>query len=232
MDEHSSLTALLDRAAARPARDPDVDGPYRAARRRRVAAASTVAVAVAGASFAVAIDRPGPSTDVQTTMPTAPPWTEYRDEQAGFSLPIAAGWQRSSGPLAPWLTNPRERLSLATVPTEPIDAPGNQAVCPSEIPRAGVERLRADDVYLWLGEYSPPGNPLFANPNPRPKTFAKAGWSPLCELGGGLTAEGFTFSDGGREFHVTVVLGADVPADRRAALYATLDGLQFDPLEP
>ena len=145
--------------------------------------------------------------------------------QTPSQIRIPPGWYHSEEPLAPWLSDPHEILSIATTPIAPIDAPGNQAACPSEIPKAGVDAIGTRGIYVWLGTAS---RTFAASPIPRPTSFARAPWNDLCPLGDGAVSQGLVYEDAGREIVVSVVIGAKATRQQRTELYSMLDSMQLD----
>ncbi len=230
----ADISTLLDRVAATPTRGPDVETPWRRARRRRFAARSiaTALIVAAIVVTVVGVVRPKRehlyvgSTTTTTAVPAA---SQFHDATNHFTITIPAGWYRAEQPLAPWLVSPHEILSLATVPLAPIPLDGNQAACPSEIPKAAVQHLGPDDAYLWIGEWIPGEGTYTAEP--RPPASAALHWQHECPLPDGITATGATFRDQNRDFTVHLVLGGHASA-RRTQLYAILDSFHPDPTTP
>ena len=226
----ADISTLLDRAATTPTRGPDIDGPFRGALRRRIAARSIV-TAVVIAAIAVAmfgVLRPKQNQLRVASRPTTtltPGPSEYHDTSHGFSIQIPSGWYRAERPLEPWLESPHEILSLATVPLSPSSLSGNQAACASEIPKVAVQGIGPDGAYLWIGQWIP-GEGIYTA-EPRPAHAASLHWQRECPLPNGITAVGATFRDGTRDFSVHLVLGADATA-RRTELYAILDTFRPD----
>jgi hypothetical protein len=194
---------------------------------------AAVAVTLAGAgavAFTVAVVADDGPTRVTTNEPTAAttattPSPSYHPT-LGYQVTIPSGWHRATEPIMPWLVSPRELLAVATSPLAPVDAPGNQSVCPSEIAKAGVDAVGADGVYVWLGEWVPSAEPFGTLTSARPEHFADAKWEPFCELPG-LTTRGYTFSDQNLDFTVQLVFTADTPPERISEAYGLLDSLEF-----
>lgn len=231
------ISVLLTRAAATPTRGPDVDDALRKTRRRRAAVRLTTAALLA-AAIALAVSSTlqtnrtqklrvvaGTST-VTTTLPETP--AEFRDATHRFSIEIPVGWFRSEQPLEPWLHSPHEILSIATAPVSPSPLPGNQAACPSEIPKVAVDAIGRDGAYLGIYEWIR-GEGSYGT-EPRPAHAALLDWVRECPLPNGIVALGATFTDGNRDFTVHMVLGADAAA-RRSEIYAALDSFHPDAQE-
>ncbi len=227
------ISTLLARAAETPTRGPDIEGALRHARRRRTAL-RLAATAFLGAALAIpayATLRPKPAHQVHvgggatvTTAPPAPP-VEYHNAAHHYSIEIPVGYFRSEQPLEPWLVSPHEILSVATAPVIPSPLPGNQAACPSEIPKVAVDAIGRAGAYLGIYEWIR-GEGIYGT-EPRPARAALLHWRPECPLPNGITAFGATFTDGNRDFTVHMVLGADATA-RRAQIYAALDSFHPD----
>jgi hypothetical protein len=229
----ADLQSLLERAAASPARPPDVAGPYRR-RRRNVRSGFALVVVAAAATAGVAITNrsSGPDARVQVRAPKpvstpkqAP--TPYRDKTNRMSISIAPGWQRMPRALRPWLFSPHEILSLATTSLSPTPGPGNHAACASEIAQVVVDRIGPDGGYMSIDEWRQ-GQGIYTS-EPRTLRAADLHWSALCPLPNGMTGQGATVHEAGRDFTISLVFGAHARATRRAELYAMLDTLHFDP---
>ena len=193
----------------------------------RLAATTLLAAAIVLTAYWITRSEPtqklhvGGTSTATTTMPRPP--VEFRDATHLFSIDIPAGWFRSERPLAPWLHSPHEILSIATVPVAPSRLPGNQAACPSEIPKVAVDAIGRDGAYLGIYEWIR-GEGSYGT-EPRPEHAALLHWVRECPLPNGVTALGATFTDGNRDFTVHMVLGADAGA-LRAEIYAALDSFR------
>jgi Protein of unknown function (DUF4232) len=232
------ISTLLTRAAATPTRGPDLDGPVRKARRRRAGvrliATALLGAAIAVPAFALLRRHPAEKLHVGTAETTATPApssapSTFRDASHRFSIRIPHAWFRTKRPLEPWLYSPHEILSLATVPLAPSPLPGNQAACPSEIPKVAVDAIGPEGAYLAIYEWIP-GEGIYTA-EPRPAHAAALHWAPECPLPNGLTARGATFRDGKRDFSVSMILGANA-ADRRAEIDDALDSFRPDTSPP
>jgi len=215
------IASVLERAAATPTRGPDIARPLRRQRRRRIAAAISVASAVVvGVVVLTAVLRPQHGNGRVEVQPPAP---VTRVTSHGASIEVPGGWYATTKPLAPWLYSPFEVFSIATTTLEPSPLPGNQAACPSEIPRAAVDGIASDGAYLWIGEWR--GG--IYEPAPRPSTFDGVTLPGLCKLPRGLAAYGGVDRDGTTDFQVTMVFGPDATPERRAEIDRMLDSLRF-----
>ena len=195
------------------------DHANRRPQRLRAAVLAAALVVVAAVIIGVGVPRGRNSTEPRS--PGASPRLHSID--GAFSIRIPSGWHSSEKPLAPWLADPHEMLSVATAPIAPIDAPGNQAACPSEIPKAGVNAIGRNGIYVWIGGASKAFN---STPIPRPTSFASAPWHGLCALGNGSHTEGLTFEEFGRSIVISVVVGATASDRQQSDLYAMLDSME------
>ena len=98
------LTPLLERAAAKPRRAPEVDQTWRHARSRVLLVRGGALIAIVCFAGVLAVTtRPNHTARVTTATPTTvvPATSEYRDDGNGFSVTIPNGWYRSRASLAP-----------------------------------------------------------------------------------------------------------------------------------
>jgi hypothetical protein len=220
------ITSVLERAAATPTREPEVDRAYTRGRRRKAARSLAVAAAcivVLVAVVAVVTTGSAPSR-VQVKSAPAPLPTPHAATSADATIDVAPGWTTSSEPLEWWLTSPFELFSISTspLPASRHDV-GNDAACPSEIPAAAVDNLPPDGAYLWIGEWS---GGLYQTA-PRPPTFSGVAMNAACPLPRGEQAFTATYRDRARDFTVNYVLGPDAPASRRTDIDQMLNSLRF-----
>ncbi len=219
------LSTLLERAAMRPGRDPRVTPPPAARVRMPLVAvaAGLIAVLVVAGAVAFATRRSGRATPSPTSTAAA----EVRTGRDGVSVVLPDGWYRSRVPTAPWLHSPREVLALADAPIADVPHDGaNHAACPSEIPEAGVDAARTGGAFVWIGDLS--GGATFDPPPERPRSVADAAWRPLCALEG-METRGTTFTEGGRDLIVSVVIRADAPPEVRRQVDELLDSVSVTP---
>ena len=231
------IISVLERAAAAPTQEPDVDRAVRAAWRARVAAAAVASVVVATITLSgyVAL-RPssprhrvtvsGPPPAASTTIPR-PLEPNYRDAKNGFEIAIFGGWKRSNGTLEPWLYSPHEILSVATVALAPSPLPGNQAACASEVPKVAVDGIGRAGAFMGIYEWRK-GQGLYTAEAWRGGSSAHLAWGPGCKLTTGATVSIATFELGGRDFTVSTVVGPDA-VSARAEIYGMLDAFALQP---
>ena len=209
-----------------------LEGAMRRAPRRhaavRLTATTILAAAIVFPAYWMSRSEPaqnlhvGGSSTATTSLPGTP--FEFRDASRRFSIEVPVGWFRSVRPLAPWLHSPHEILSIATVPVAPSTQPGNQAACPSEIPKVAVDAIGRDGAYVGIYEWIRGEGSYRAEPRPG---HAALPWVRECPLPNGVTAFGATFTDGNRDFTVHMVLGADA-GGLRSEIYAALDSFRPD----
>jgi len=212
------IISVLERAAAVPTRAPDLDRPHRRTRARRIALVSAALVILLAASLSVfalssphrvtvrVVATPSTSTTSQPGSGSLQLLPTYHDAKNHFAIGIFDGWRPSSGTLAPWLHSPHEILSLATVPLAPSSLPGNQAACPSEVPKVVVEGIGHDGAFVGIYEWIKGEGVYSAEPWPAGGA-GSLHWGPGCRLATGAPVQIATFTRNGRDFSVTKVLG-------------------------
>lgn len=218
------ITSVLERAAAAPNRAPQVDEPYRHARRARAVRVGVFAVLVVAiaAGTVVVSTRPSGHRVVVQAQPK-PNIASSHDAE----ITVAPAWSVASTSLAWSLHSPFELFSISTSPLPPSPhLQPNEAACPSEIPAVAVDNLPTDGAYLWIGEWRPSEGLYQAAP--RPTTFSGVAMDAECPLPRGEHAFGATYRDGTHDFSVTYVLGPDAPATRRSEIDQMLNSLHFN----
>lgn len=223
------VISVLERAAATPTRAPDVESASRRQRRTRLAVAAAAVVCAACAVFVIALvpsdNRPRVQVAQSPASTTAPAPRTVHSGNATIDVP--QGWYTSAEPLAWWLHSPFELFSVSTVPLgQSRHDVGNDAACPSEIPRVAVEGLPDDGAYLWIGEWRP-GEGTY-QPSPRPTFGDGIVLRPGCDLPRGQKAYLGVYRDGTHDYSVTYVLGKDAPPARKADIARMLNSLRFD----
>lgn len=168
---------------------------------------------------------------VKATAPTATSggapavgWTVVADARRGLRVAFPSSWRRAKRSLTPFLSDPREILSVGTGAL--VAAPGRCA----HMPVGALSRLRAGDVLLSLQERQNPGRgyPL------RPSHF-RLGRANLSEAAACLSDPSrldtwwMPFRDGHRAFYALVALGRPVADERRRLAERVLDSLRFAP---
>jgi hypothetical protein len=158
-----------------------------------------------------------------TTTATAPRATPFSAHGLTVSLP--AGWRPARRSLTPHLADPREELSVGTFPLRYRRTP-----C-AHMPGSALADPGPDDAFLTLMER---GVGRSAGFPPRPTDFAatESATGPseaaACVPTAHFTDHWFTFSDGGRDFHVLVAFGPRASAQTQRAAWRILDGLRVD----
>jgi hypothetical protein len=142
----------------------------------------------------------------------------------GLSVELPPGWQAAQESLTPHLTDPRERLSVATF------ALHYREVGCAHLPSSALEDLGPGDALVTLEERGTDAGSGFP---PRPATFGPQLGGPSeasqCVPTARFTDHWFTFEDGGRRFHVLVAFGPDASPETQAQAWHVLDGLRVDP---
>jgi hypothetical protein len=220
----SDIVALLERAATQPTREPDVDGPYRRARRRHRAVAIGsavlfVAVVVSGVLLFVRDDSRGRVEISQTPTTT---FTKYFDPIHGLSARIPDGWHTARSSLTPSLTAPREVLAAATAPLAPATQPDTRrGFCDDQTPVAGVDAVGSTGAFVWITDG-------IATVTPKPGSVATLPWRSNCSLPNGLRQQVANFELDGHGVGVALVLGRESRPEVIAQAYALIDSLHFD----
>jgi hypothetical protein len=189
-----------------------------------VAAALTVLAALAA----------GCGADSQTQGPVLADerWTVEVDRERGFSMELPPGWTRATVKLTPQITEPREILTVATLPIEDV---GPYDMC-GPASRSALTAFTDADALVTLQEAGRGAlriNPLSHPPRPQrfaPEDFPHSSIFTDC-LVADLPVEDhwFGFADAGRAFHVLVIVGRAAPAHVRDEAWSILDRLQLDP---
>lgn len=143
-------------------------------------------------------------------------------------MTVPEGWHRAEQPLTPHLVDPREVLSLATFPLR-----YREGAC-AHMPTGALEEMTSADVLLTVQErgLGPASEAAGFPPRPAHFRFEPGQGSEAVQCVRGpvrFVDHWFTFSDGGRHFHVEVALGESAPEARRLDAYRILDSLRIDP---
>jgi hypothetical protein len=140
----------------------------------------------------------------------------------GLTATLPAGWQRARRSLTPHLTEPREILAVATYPLR-----YRETAC-AHVAGSALEDLGPDDAFVTLQE-RPPSTSSRGFPA-RPAHFGARLGGPSeaaqCVPRARFADHWFTFSDGGRRFHVDVAFGPRATSATRRQAWAILDGLR------
>jgi hypothetical protein len=163
-----------------------------------------------------------------TTMPraTTPPPPAEHVVAHGLAVTVPQGWVVAGRSLTPNLTEPRERLTVATFPLR--YRPGGCA----HLPVSGLAHIGAGGALVTIQErvlgHSTRGFPR------RPARFGATLGGPseasACLPGVRFEDHWFSFADHGRRFHVEVAFGPHATATTRRQAWAILDGLRVGPL--
>jgi hypothetical protein len=143
----------------------------------------------------------------------------------GVSVELPPGWQAAPGSLTPHLSDPREVMSVGTYPLR------YRTTACAHMAGSALEDLGPEDAFVTVQERgagaSSSGFP------PRPAHFGPRLGGPseasACVPRARFADHWFTFSDGGRNFHVDVAFGPRAPEAVRHQAWAILDRLRIDP---
>jgi hypothetical protein len=140
------------------------------------------------------------------------------------SVELPVGWEAAPSTLTPHLDDPREVLAVGTYPLR-----YREADC-AHVPTSALQDLGPGDAFITLQER---GNGASSGFPPRPARFGPELGGPseasACAPDARFTDHWFTFSDGGRRFHVEVAFGPAASPTVRAQAWAILDHLRIDP---
>lgn len=167
-------------------------------------------------------DLPSGSDTAASPDSGSPPlpdgWTTYRDEELKFSASYPTEWNRATSALTD-LINPHELIVLGSGPLEP----GGECA-----PTASIDAMETDDVLIYLLEdgKGPAGDEPSRPPN---FAFSKGAREPMECVGDPAQADvySFLFTDSGRAFDATVIVGSAAEVTKRNDVLQVLDRLQF-----
>jgi hypothetical protein len=236
----ADLHDLLRAAAECEHGPPDLNSGWRRGRRlrgrRRVAGLVVAGVCVVAVSTGTWLVFRSPGSPRVTTAPTA--GTSYTDSTNRFSVTIPDGWNRAEQPLIPYVADPKELLSVGTVPLLPNTL---GPACDSQLPKSAIDALGPTDVFVLVaeshesGQLPNPGSPVVPSQFPtRPNNFADAQFQ-TGECSGptwsypNLQFQQISFQDHDRVIHVLLAWGKGVSQQGRTQTWELLNSLQFAP---
>jgi len=139
----------------------------------------------------------------------------------GLTAALPGGWSQAHESLTPSLVDPREVLSVATVPLR------YRATECAHVAGAALEDLGPEDAFVTLQERGLEPGSTWPDFPPRPAHFGPAPGSrseaSACVPSARFADYWFGFSDGGRHFHVLVAFGPQAPPAVRAQAWSILD---------
>jgi hypothetical protein len=145
-------------------------------------------------------------------------WTTHRDDELKFSASYPTEWDRATSALTD-LANPHELFVLGSGRLEP----GGECA-----PTASINAMGADDVLIYLLEdgKGPAGD---ESSRPRNFAFSEGAREPMECVGDPAQADvySFLFTDSGRAFDATVIVGSASEVSKRNDLLQVLDRLHF-----
>jgi hypothetical protein len=158
---------------------------------------------------------------------SSPPPPVERYVAHGVAVELPASWQHAPSSLTPNLSDPREVLAVGTYPLR-----YRPTRC-AHLPGSALEDLGPRDAFVTSQERGRDPSSSWPDFPPRPPHFGPelGGRSEAseCEPGARFADHWFTFSDGGRHFHVLVAFGPGASATTRQQTWAILDSLHVDP---
>jgi hypothetical protein len=153
------------------------------------------------------------------------------DSNRGFMVKLPAGWTRASAELTPQISDPREILTVATLPIAEIGPPDG---CGGGV-RPAVAAFTETDALVTVQESGRGAlriNYLSHPPRPehfRPEDFPDGSTFTDCFVGDvPVEDHWFGFADAHRAFHVLVIVGRRASTDVRRNAWEILDSLRFD----
>jgi hypothetical protein len=185
-------------------------------------AAATPALTACGETAAEPRQAPAPAP-----APAPGPAPEAAVSEHGLTVALPLGWQAATESLTPHLTDPCEELAVATFPLR-----YRPTAC-AHMPGSALEALGPGDAFVTLEERGLDPSSTWAGFPARPAHFGPELGGPseaaACTPNAHFTDHWFTFSDGGRHFHVMVAFGPQASEHVQRQAWAILDGLRVDP---
>lgn len=230
----SEIRNLLHRGAATPSRQPVLGlGAVRSrSHGRGLARAVGVTMIVALGAAVLVLGLRDPKSDHEITAQesaryAATPgddWLTFTIPDLGISVRYPPGWQVAKQSLTPHLTDPKEVLSLGTLPMAPTDEG-----C-AHVPTDVLERLGRTDAFIMLLEQQ---DYAFKAP-PKPDVFSPASGTegshteiPRCIARPlDFNLRWLSFDYNGRGFYALVAVGGDASDERQAEPWQVLNNLQ------
>jgi hypothetical protein len=152
-------------------------------------------------------------------------WTAHTDADRGYRVSFPGWWRRATEPMS--ITEPRELVSLATVPLS-----WRHTDCEAFAGAAGIS-MSPDDVVVTVWERGYDHGSAWLDFPPRPQAFGPvpdaepAG--PGCGEPPGTMIHWRQFSDSGRHLHTLVRIGPDAAPRAAAEAWHILGSLWLDP---
>jgi hypothetical protein len=155
-----------------------------------------------------------------------PGWTAHSDAERGYSIAFPGSWHRATERMSR-ISEPRELLSMATVPLE-----WHETDCEAFAGAAGVS-MGPGDVVITVWERGHDRDSNWLDFPPRPRSFGPvpdaepAG--PGCGEPTGTMVHWRNFSESGRHLHTLVRIGPQAPRGAAFEAWQILDALRLDP---
>ena len=152
----------------------------------------------------------------------SPALTHYQSSRWGYTVSYPVNWIRAPRPLAPPRMDPREILSVASVPLR-----FRHTNCEAWAGSAQQD-LGDSDAFVTVRDGGDLSGADYGSFPRRPDQFDQAPEASPCPGGRGMLQH-VRFSDAGRNFDVLLGFGRKLTDEGRREAYRTLDTLRFDP---
>jgi hypothetical protein len=151
------------------------------------------------------------------------------DGDAGWELSVPPSWHVASTSLTPYLSDPVERVSVATIDLEGL----GEGDC-AQVPTAALNKLSSHDAFVTVQERQPAGaasgwtqRPSLFEPTAFPSGWRDAADASECMADPTMVDLWWIpFADGPRHFYALVAIGQDAPESTRAATWQTLSSFR------
>lgn len=154
-------------------------------------------------------------------------WLTYHDRGHRFVVDYPSRWIRANVRLTPFLSNPREVLTIATFPLRP-----GGPRC-AQFPTRALSRLESVDVLLSIQEQFGIGSPSTSDFRPKPTHVALAMGhrteAEQCVTRPRFVSHMIGFSQAGRRFLAFIAIGTGVPAAESAVALRVIDSFIASP---
>lgn len=187
--------------------------------------ATVVVLAVmSGALFAACGEQtPRSAEDI-----SPPDRTTYHSANWAYTVSFPSGWHRARGRVSPKLSNPREILSLGTLPLRyrPTDCEAFAGSAQQDVgPRDAFLTIQ-ESTGRSPGSFSP--RPAHFGPTTKAPGQAVKPIQPSSCAHSDALVNWIPFRDARREFYVLFAFGESAAQDLRAEAYGILDSLRFE----
>lgn len=152
-------------------------------------------------------------------------WTTFHDVDRGFTVQFPSDWRRARRSLTPYLSAPRELVSLGT---GPLRTSGPQDC--AQMPQGALKAMSSRDVLVSIQEWGTDGNddhglrPASLRLDRSNRTEQLQCTDPRRQ-----DVWWLTFGDRGRRFYALIALGREAPPARRLQAQRILRSLRIAP---